>query len=84
MDCQEVREKVSEFVDNDLVDEVCLEITRHLAGCQDCTVDVDTVRKTITLYKMVGAVQVPVRVIARLEQAMVREYGRAQQEPRAD
>ena len=84
MDCQEVREKVSEFVDNDLVDEVCFEITQHLLGCPDCTVDVDTVRKTITLYRMVGEVQVPVRVIAGLEQVMAREYGRTRGEPPPD
>ncbi len=77
MDCIGVRDKLSEFLDRDLVDAICREIEEHLERCRDCRVEVDTVRKTITLYQNVGDVEVPMQVTAALESALSREYQRA-------
>ena len=48
--CQSLLASISDYVDGELSPELCQELERHLAGCQDCSVMVDTLRKTISLY----------------------------------
>jgi anti-sigma factor (TIGR02949 family) len=48
--CRHLLDSLSEFVDGDLDAEICNEIERHISGCEDCQIVVDTLRKTIFLY----------------------------------
>ncbi len=48
--CHALLGSLSEYVDGTLSEELCEEIDRHLAECEDCHVVVDTLRKTISLY----------------------------------
>lgn len=48
--CHHLLNSLSEFVDGSLEAELCLEIERHLADCDNCQVVVDSLRKTIYLY----------------------------------
>ena len=48
--CQHLLENMSAYLDDEASAELCAEIERHLGGCDDCRVVVDTLRKTITLY----------------------------------
>ena len=40
--CGDVRERLSEFIDADQLDELCQAIEEHLSHCRDCRVEVDT------------------------------------------
>ena len=48
--CQHLLADLSLYLDGEAPAELCAEIERHLAGCEDCRVVVDTLRKTVTLY----------------------------------
>lgn len=48
--CRHLLASLSDYVDGELGDELCAELEQHLAGCKDCQVVVDTMRKTISLY----------------------------------
>lgn len=48
--CQTLLGSLSEYVDGTLSEELCEEIDRHIAECQNCHIVVDTLRKTISLY----------------------------------
>ena len=48
--CRHLLGSLSEYVDGTLQDDLCAELERHLAGCENCRVVVDTLNKTITLY----------------------------------
>jgi predicted anti-sigma-YlaC factor YlaD len=50
-DCQERLGKLSEYIDGTAKESVCREIEEHLESCPDCRIMVDTMRKTITLYR---------------------------------
>lgn len=50
MDCNEIFESLSEFIDEELSDQACVEIEKHMAGCKNCRIVVNTLRKTVTLY----------------------------------
>ncbi len=49
--CGDLKDQLSDFLDGELDDEVCQEIRRHLATCDNCRIMVDTLRKTIMLYR---------------------------------
>ena len=48
--CRHLLASLSDYVDGDLGDELCQEIERHLDGCDNCCIVIDTLRKTIYLY----------------------------------
>jgi anti-sigma factor RsiW len=49
--CRALLESLSDYVDGDLGPAICAEIERHMAGCENCRVVVDTLRKTVSLYR---------------------------------
>jgi len=49
--CRHLLEALSDFVDGEASEALCAEIERHLAGCDDCRVVVDTLRQTVKLYR---------------------------------
>jgi predicted anti-sigma-YlaC factor YlaD len=49
-ECKTLLESLSDYVDGTLSKELCEEIQRHAAGCQDCRIVVDTLQKTVYLY----------------------------------
>ncbi len=64
--CQELKSQLSNFIDGELDDAVCAEIQRHLAECDNCRVMVDTLKKTVVLYRAAPEETVPPQVHARL------------------
>ncbi len=64
--CETILENLSAYLDGDLSDDLCVEIERHLAGCVDCHVVVDTLRKTISLYHALPPAELPDSLRQRL------------------
>lgn len=64
--CQELKAQLSEFIDGELDDSLCAEIQKHMASCDNCRVMVDTLRKTVILYREEPEEAVPPDVHARL------------------
>ena len=50
--CRHLLGSLSEFVDGTLEDELCAEIQRHMEGCENCRIVVDSLQKTIYLYQV--------------------------------
>jgi len=50
--CRHLLGSLSEFVDGTLEEELCAEIQRHMEGCENCRIVVDSLRKTIYLYQV--------------------------------
>jgi anti-sigma factor RsiW len=68
--CNELLEQVSDYIDGELEPSLCLELESHLAGCPNCRIMVDTVRKTITLYRADAPSELPRDVEERLYEAL--------------
>jgi anti-sigma factor RsiW len=67
MNCQEVLGKhLPNYLDQDLLGEVCRQIEEHLAQCPHCRVEVSTLKKTIELYHQIPSKDVPGTVEERL------------------
>ncbi len=52
--CHHLLGSLSEYLDGELEAQLCAELETHLAGCENCRVVVDTLRRTISLYKVDG------------------------------
>lgn len=70
--CREFFNQLSDYIDGELAESLCAELERHLAGCPDCRVVVDTTRKTVSLYRRFGQAELPEGVSERLWQAIER------------
>lgn len=55
VDCRKLLGALSDYVDGALQDELCAELERHLQECENCRIVVDTLRRTISLYRTVAA-----------------------------
>jgi hypothetical protein len=49
MNCEQLVQYLSDYIDNDLDLELSEEAREHLATCRNCHIMLDTTRKTITL-----------------------------------
>ncbi len=64
--CKEMLASLSGYIDGELESQLCAEIDHHMAQCGDCRVVVDTLRKTVTLYRQHGHANLPGDAKARL------------------
>lgn len=69
--CRELLGSLSDYIDGELDDALCVEIETHMAGCENCQVVVDTLRKTVLLYRDLPAEPMPddaeERLLRRME-----------------
>ena len=49
--CQAMLSQISDFLDGELSEDLCIKLENHLAQCPDCSIVVDTLKKTIYLYR---------------------------------
>lgn len=54
MDCQTLIRYLSDYIDNNLSDELAAEAREHLATCRNCHVVLDSTQQTILLYRQRG------------------------------
>ena len=70
-ECRYLLDSLSDFIDGTLSSELCNEINRHMADCENCQIVVDSLRKTIYLYHETAVLlAVPDEVRARLYQRL--------------
>ncbi len=58
-DCSYLLGSLSEYVDGTLGKQLCEEIERHVADCEDCRVVINTLEKTVYLYHTSAAMDPP-------------------------
>ena len=51
--CREVLDSLSSYLDKELVQEVQVEMERHIGKCSDCRAEFDTLTMTVKLYQHV-------------------------------
>ncbi len=49
--CRDLLDGLSDYLDGEASAELCAEIRRHMADCTKCRVVVDTLGKTVKLYR---------------------------------
>ena len=65
--CKHLLGSLSDSIDGELGSAVCSEIEQHLQDCENCRIVVDSLRKTVYLYKVTaGTPAMPIDVRERL------------------
>lgn len=64
--CQALLGSLSEYIDGELPPELCKEIEKHLEGCDNCRIVLNTTRRTIDLVQIPAEENVPDDVRERL------------------
>jgi anti-sigma factor RsiW len=73
--CKKVIRQLSDYLDGELDATLMQELARHLNGCEDCRIFVDTCRKTIEIYCKTEPLPLPADVQERLERALAAKLG---------
>jgi anti-sigma factor (TIGR02949 family) len=66
LNCEALLGSLSEYIDGDLAPELCREIEKHLAGCDNCRAVLNTTKRSIDLVREPRDLPVPDDVRERL------------------
>ena len=55
LSCREIFENLSAYIDAELDPKLCEEIEDHMKGCNPCVAFLNTLKKTVVLYKYSGS-----------------------------
>ncbi len=66
MQCEDMLGSLSDYLDGELEAQWCAEIERHVSECGHCRVVVDTLQKTVLLYRTYGHEEIPADAKDRL------------------
>lgn len=73
--CHDMLGDLSDYLDGEASDELCAEIERHMDGCDKCRIVVDTLGKTIFLYRELPRPEMSEDARRRLYQSLdLQEY----------
>lgn len=65
--CKEILGELSDYIDGVLNPELCAELEEHLSGCDNCRIVVNTMQRTIEIYRETSpAEQLPTDMRSRL------------------
>lgn len=70
MPCPEMLHRICTELKEDIDSEVCQEVKQHLDTCPDCRAYVDSLKKTVYLYRQISDQNVPHEVQNRLIEAL--------------
>jgi predicted anti-sigma-YlaC factor YlaD len=79
--CQEVLDQLAEYLDEDAREELTREVDGHLLECVHCRAEVDTIRRTILIYRCDERIALPASLSDKLQQALDKAYRAARRDP---
>lgn len=65
-DCMDLLGDLSRYLDGEAGGTLCAEIESHLESCENCRIVVDTLRKTVYLYRQLAQPSLPGEARERL------------------
>ena len=68
--CADVYHHICDNIDQELDSPECREIRKHMESCPDCRAYLDSMKKTVALYRSLPAPHVPRTVHSRLLRAL--------------
>jgi anti-sigma factor RsiW len=74
MNCKEIFEALSDYLDDDLDAEECDRIEQHLGGCTPCLAFLNTLQRTVDFCRDSTVPPMPAEMKASLRDAVKRAY----------
>jgi len=72
--CRDIAKELSEYLDGELDSETCAEIEAHMAGCKNCRLMIDTMRRTVTLCREGVEEELPDSLKNKLDKKMEEKW----------
>lgn len=69
-DCKEYFERISEYLDGELDEDICRKIDQHLQDCPECLECIDSLRRSIQLCKEAVKEEIPPDIRERLRSTL--------------
>ena len=82
--CKKNFERISEYLDGELNQNVCQQIENHLKTCPECRSCVDALKKTVDLCKQSTREEIPQDMRNRLRNKLRECFGKEEPNPRAE
>ncbi|MGE3151547.1 MAG: anti-sigma factor [Nitrospiraceae bacterium] len=73
--CLHILRQLSDYLDDDLAQDVCAEIRRHLGACPNCETFVTSLRQTISLCRQLTPKPLSVSAKAQLRRQILHAAG---------
>ncbi|VAX17882.1 hypothetical protein MNBD_NITROSPINAE01-1067 [hydrothermal vent metagenome] len=74
MECREIFDRLSEYIDRELDPSLCDEIENHIKDCEPCVAFINTLKKTVELFnKELPSNDIPKPVSANLHEFLKKE-----------
>ena len=77
MDCETLITYLSDYIDNNLDEDLTAEAEEHLRTCHNCRVVLDSTQQAILLYRTQGKQRIPMqrrsRLFRQLEEALAEQ-----------
>lgn len=70
--CKQIFEKLSEYMDGELPDDLCERIDDHMADCPPCQSFMESLRRTVKLVEHVDSPAMPEEIRASVREAYER------------
>ena len=77
MTCRELFERLSEYVDGELSQEICEEIQRHMEGCEPCVAFAKTLKTTAEMCRRLPSKPIPPEVADDLRSSLASHLPRS-------
>jgi len=72
MNCKEVREQASAYLDQEMGPADAAELEQHLVGCVDCRQEIETLRKTVSLVGGLGPIETSTNFLGKVHEKIER------------
>jgi anti-sigma factor RsiW len=74
LECKEIFELLSEYIDAELTPELCDSVKRHIEGCGPCVEFVESLRKTVELCQQYRSGAIPPSLGEQVRRELRRAY----------
>ena len=68
--CSKYIQDIADYIDGEVDQALCTELEKHLAGCENCRIMVDTLKQTVVLCREGKKESLPPEIESRLNNAI--------------
>jgi Predicted transmembrane transcriptional regulator (anti-sigma factor) len=74
MKCKDLLNALNDYIDGEIDPAVCEEFEKHMADCNPCQIVVDTIKKTIIIYKEGKPYELPLEFKKKLHSVLQEKW----------
>lgn len=74
MKCRDLLNVLNDYIDGEIDPAVCKEFEKHMADCNPCQIVIDTIKKTITIYKEGKPYELPIEFRQKLHSLLQEKW----------